>query len=100
MKSRNFHSWSDTSTTGAYAFLNLNVRSVRHQGIIATHSIIRKQGMEGRGDSTFVLRFKCMLLETPQSKAFRLGKYYKLSGKYSIYTLGSPAQSSVITWIF
>lgn len=42
----------------------------------------------------------CMLLKTPESKAFRLGKYYKLSGKYSIYTVESPAQSSVITWTF
>lgn len=50
----------------------------------------------GRGDSTFVLRFKCMQLKTPKSKAFQLSKYYKLPGKYSIYAVVSPAQPSII----
>lgn len=56
--------------------------------------------MEGRGDSTFVLRFKGMWLKNTESKAFKLSKYYELPGKYSIYTVVSLAQPSIISWIF
>lgn len=56
--------------------------------------------MKGTSDNILVLTFKGMSLKTPESKAFKLSKYYKLLGKYGIYTEVSPAQPSVDdTWV-
>lgn len=85
-------SWLNSSPLGTEAFLLLAIWRVRYQGSTPTHLITRKIG-HGR-KKTFVPRFKCMGLKIPESKAFKVSKYYKLPAKYLYCSLTCTATTN------